>query len=71
MSVEVNFLDSGDVLVCNGANPAQGTLQFTADEWDAFIGNEHGGVKAGEFDRFGQWTPEMVEDIIQDAFSGD
>ena len=48
--VEVTGLPGGDVLVRNSRVPGAGILRFTPDEWHAFIG----GVRNGEFDRFGQ-----------------
>lgn len=39
----------GDVGVRNSRDPGGAVLRFTPDEWHAFIG----GVRNGEFDRFG------------------
>ena len=47
--VEVADLGGGAVGVRNSRDPDGGTLVFTPGEWDAFIG----GVRGGEFDRFG------------------
>lgn len=44
--VEVRFLAKGNVLVRNSRHVGQGFLEFTPDEWYAFIG----GAKNGEFD---------------------
>lgn len=49
--VEVQFLTDGGVQVRNSRDHAQGVLDLTAGEWDAFIG----GAKNGEFD-----LPERV-----------
>jgi hypothetical protein len=43
--VEVAFV-GGAIAVRDSKNPAGGTLVFTPDEWDAFVG----GTKDGEFD---------------------
>jgi hypothetical protein len=40
----------GEVRVRNSRDPGQGTLTFTPDEWDAFLG----GIRNGEFDDFGK-----------------
>ena len=48
--VEVTGLPGGDVGVRNSRDDASGpVLWFTPDEWHAFLG----GVRNGEFDRFG------------------
>lgn len=47
--VEVADLGGGAVAVRNSRNPDGAVLRFTPDEWHAFIG----GVRNGEFDRFG------------------
>ena len=47
--VEVRLFKDGSVDVRNSQKPGKGTLHFTPGEWKAFIG----GVKLGEFDRFG------------------
>lgn len=44
--VEVQRQGDGGALVRNSRDPEGGVLEFTADEWDAFIG----GCKQGEFD---------------------
>jgi hypothetical protein len=45
--VEAMHLDGGGVAVRDSKNPNGPALQFTAEEWDAFVG----GAKDGEFDR--------------------
>jgi Domain of unknown function (DUF397) len=47
--VEVANLNDGQIGVRDSKNPAGAVLRFTRDEWHAFIG----GVRSGEFDRFG------------------
>lgn len=47
--VEVKVFDDGSADVRNGRAPEEGVLHFTPDEWQAFVG----GVRLGEFDRFG------------------
>jgi hypothetical protein len=47
--VEVKIFDDGSADVRNSRKPEGGILHFTPGEWDAFVG----GVKLGEFDRFG------------------
>ena len=47
--VEVADAPGGQVAVRNSKRPELGHLLFTPDEWQAFVG----GVKLGEFDRFG------------------
>lgn len=47
--VEVAELPDGGAAVRNSRHPDGPVLQFTPDEWQAFIG----GAKLGEFDRFG------------------
>jgi hypothetical protein len=47
---EVADLGGGKVGVRNSRDPAGAFLSFTADEWHAFLG----GVRNGEFDRFGR-----------------
>jgi hypothetical protein len=47
--VEVASLPRGEVGVRDSKHPARPHLVFTASEWEAFIG----GVRNGEFDRFG------------------
>lgn len=46
--VEVADVD-GDVGVRNSRDPGGAVLQFTPDEWKAFMG----GCRLGEFDKFG------------------
>ena len=46
--VEVADL-AGDIGVRNSRDAAGAVLRFTPDEWHAFLG----GVRNGEFDRFG------------------
>lgn len=48
--VEVASLPDGAIGVRNSRNPQGGVLQFTSDEWHAFLG----GVQNGEFDSFGR-----------------
>jgi hypothetical protein len=48
--VEVASLADGGVGVRNSRHPEGSVLQFTPDEWHAFIG----GVRNGEFDGFGK-----------------
>jgi hypothetical protein len=47
--VEVAGLPGGGAGVRNSRDPGGPVLEFTAAEWDAFLG----GVRLGEFDRFG------------------
>jgi hypothetical protein len=47
--VEVANLSSGAVGVRHSKTPEGLVLRFTSDEWHAFLG----GVRKGEFDRFG------------------
>ena len=47
--VEVADLSGGEVGVRNSRDTAGAVLRFTPDEWHAFVG----GVRNGEFDRFG------------------
>ena len=47
--VEVAGLSGGEVGVRNSRDAGGAVLRFTPDEWHAFIG----GVRNGEFDRFG------------------
>lgn len=47
--VEVADLAEGEIGVRNSRDPGGAILRFTSDEWQAFIG----GVRNGEFDRFG------------------
>ena len=48
--VQVASLPDGSVGVRHSRNPEGPVLRFTQDEWQAFLG----GVRNGEFDRFGQ-----------------
>jgi hypothetical protein len=48
--VEVASLPDGGVGLRNSRHPEGPMLEFTPDEWHAFIGGAHN----GEFDRFGQ-----------------
>jgi len=48
--VEVANLTDGGVGVRNSRHRDDDVLQFTPDEWHAFIG----GVRNGEFDNFGK-----------------
>lgn len=47
--VEVADLPGGTVGVRNSRHPEGAVLQFTPDEWRAFVG----GARNGEFDSFG------------------
>ncbi len=47
--VEVAKLSGGEIGVRDSKNPEGPVLRFTPGEWHAFIG----GVRGGEFDRFG------------------
>ena len=47
--VQVAALPGGHIGVRDSKNPDGPMLRFTADEWSAFVG----GVRNGEFDRFG------------------
>ncbi len=47
--VEVADLTGGAIGVRNSRDAAGAVLRFTPDEWHAFLG----GVRNGEFDRFG------------------
>jgi Domain of unknown function (DUF397) len=48
--VEVADLPGGEIGVRNSRDSAGPVLAFTRDEWHAFLG----GVRNGEFDRFGR-----------------
>lgn len=48
--VEVRPLTGGTVAMRNSRHPHGALLEYTRDEWAAFIG----GVKNGEFDDFGK-----------------
>ena len=48
--VEVASLPDDEVGVRDSKNSAGPVLRFTAEEWHAFLG----GVRNGEFDRFGK-----------------
>jgi Domain of unknown function (DUF397) len=48
--VEVASLPEGEVGVRNSRDAEESVLRFTSDEWHAFLG----GVRNGEFDRFGR-----------------
>ena len=48
--VEVASLPEGEVGVRNSRDACGPVLQFTSDEWHAFLG----GVRNGEFDSFGR-----------------
>lgn len=45
--VEVTYLPSGEIRVCNTRDTAGAVLRFTPDEWHAFVG----GGRNGQFDR--------------------
>ena len=53
--LEASALPGGDVAVRNSRDPKT-VLRFTADEWHAFLG----GVHNGEFDGFGDASPEVT-----------
>ena len=48
--VEVASLSGDDIGVRNSRDANGAVLRFTPDEWHAFLG----GVRNGEFDRFGK-----------------
>lgn len=48
--VEVTGLPGGEIGVRNSRDASGAVLSFTPDEWHAFLG----GVRNGEFDRFGR-----------------
>jgi hypothetical protein len=48
--VEVASLPGDGIGVRNSRHPEEAILQFTPDEWHAFLG----GVRNGEFDSFGR-----------------
>jgi hypothetical protein len=48
--VEVASLSGGAIGVRNSRDAEGSVLSFTSDEWHAFLG----GVRNGEFDRFGK-----------------
>jgi hypothetical protein len=48
--VEVASLPEGEIGVRNSRDAQGPVLRFTSDEWYAFLG----GVRNGEFDRFGR-----------------
>ena len=48
--VEVADLGGGEIGVRNSRDTSGAVLAFTPDEWHAFLG----GVRNGEFDRFGR-----------------
>ena len=48
--VEVAGLTDGEIGVRNSRESDGPVLRFTSDEWHAFLG----GVRNGEFDRFGR-----------------
>jgi hypothetical protein len=48
--VEVAGLPDAEIGVRNSRDAQGAVLRFTSDEWHAFLG----GVRNGEFDRFGQ-----------------
>jgi hypothetical protein len=48
--VEVASLSEGEIGVRNSRDAQGPVLRFTSDEWHAFLG----GVRNGEFDRFGR-----------------
>lgn len=52
-SVEIADLGDGWTGVRDSKDPNSPVLRFTPDEWHAFIG----GVRNGEFDRFGRSEP--------------
>jgi Domain of unknown function (DUF397) len=62
--VEVASLSGGEVGVRNSRDIAGGILRFTPDEWHAFIG----GVRNGEFDRFGALPASTGRRVPRPAF---
>ncbi len=52
--IEVMELPGGTVAVRNSRHPEGAILEFTGDEWAAFLG----GAKNGEFDGFGAAGPQ-------------
>jgi hypothetical protein len=52
--VEAADLSGGEIGVRNSRDASGPVLRFTPDEWHAFIG----GVRNGEFDRFGTGTDD-------------
>jgi Domain of unknown function (DUF397) len=48
--VEVASLPDAEIGVRDSKDPEGSVLRFTPDEWDAFLG----GVRNGEFDKFGR-----------------
>lgn len=66
--VEVAGLTGSEVGVRNSRNAARAVLCFTPEEWDAFLG----GVRNGEFDRFGQsCTGEVPRGCITGGWPAD
>src|ERR1700761_5747633 len=57
--VEVADLSGGEIGVRNSRDAAGAVLRFTPDEWHAFIG----GVRNGEFDRFGASPAETARRV--------
>ena len=57
--VEVASLSGGEVGGRNSRDAAGAVLRFTPDEWHAFIG----GVRNGEFDRFGAYPAETARRV--------
>lgn len=46
--VEVSGLGTSTIRLRDSKHPERGTLKFTPEQWDEFIG---GGVRLGEFNR--------------------
>jgi hypothetical protein len=63
--VEVAGLPSGEVGVRNSRDAAGAVLCFTPEEWDAFLG----GVRNGEFDRFGPQSG--TSGVLRGCIAGD
>jgi Domain of unknown function (DUF397) len=63
--VEVTELRSGGVGVRNSRYTEEPVLQFTADEWHAFLG----GVRNGEFDSFGGTASSVGAGLARDVAS--
>lgn len=61
--VEVTELRSGGVGVRNSRYTGEPVLQFTSDEWHAFLG----GVRNGEFDSFGGAASSVGAELARDA----
>ena len=65
--VEVASLPDGGVGVRDSKDPSGSVLRFTPDEWYAFLG----GVRNGEFDRFGRYDCLSKTPYRRDQFAGE